>query len=69
MFSLIDGGRSSFKPTPYNINATRENLQNNLALMGINYTPAQQVKKRLVEADFTPAGLGVGIWKSLRLGI
>ena len=28
-------GRSSFKTTPYGINATCERLQNNLALMGL----------------------------------
>jgi len=31
---MFDVGRSSFKTTPYGINATRERLQNNLALMG-----------------------------------
>ena len=33
MFNLFNVGRSSFKPTPYGINATCECLQNNLALM------------------------------------
>ena len=32
--SMFDVGRSSFKPTPYGINATCECLQNSFALMG-----------------------------------
>jgi hypothetical protein len=35
---------------------------------GINPTPTQQVKQRLVEVGFTPARIGVGTWKSLKLG-
>jgi hypothetical protein len=31
---MFDVGRSSFKTTPYGINATCERLQNNLALKG-----------------------------------
>jgi hypothetical protein len=31
---MFDVGRSSFKTTSYSITATRERLQNNLALMG-----------------------------------
>ena len=33
-FNMFDVRRSSFKTTPYGINATYERLQNNLALMG-----------------------------------
>jgi hypothetical protein len=31
---MFDVGRSSFKTTPYEINAIRERLQNNLAFKG-----------------------------------
>ncbi len=34
--SMFDVRRSSFKTTPYGINATCERLQNNLALMALS---------------------------------
>jgi len=37
--SMFDVGRSSFKTTQYGINATRERLQNNIALMGQYFAP------------------------------
>ena len=44
---MFDVRRSSFKTIPYGINVTRERLQNNLALMGLN--PQWNGKKAVLE--------------------
>ena len=58
-YSMFNVGRSSFKPTPYGIDATREHLQNNLVLIGVSPRSGMSGVYRLIASKIS----GVPFWK------